>query len=276
MPAPKTRFHAWDWIFSPAARLGRQVRLPLERVGSAAWLMSRVVRGLFRLRLDQLDVVYRILRMQVKFTALDALLLTVVTALLMGGITLIQVFGQLSSYGAEDYLSKLLARLVIRELGPLLVGVIVIGRSGTAVAAEMASMKLSGEVDALVAMGMNPVQFLLVPRMLGGMISVFSLIVFFDAAALLGGFVLAWLLLPTLSFASFLAGLEGVIGIRELAITLLKGLLFGGTIPVLCAAYGLRVKRSATEVPQAVTKGVVASLLMMFLADALLSLALYG
>lgn len=276
MSAPKTRFHAWDWIFSPAARLGRQVRLPLERVGSAAWLMSRVVRGLFRLRLDQLDVVYRILRMQVKFTALDALLLTVVTALLMGGITLIQVFGQLSSYGAEDYLSKLLAKLVIRELGPLLVGVIVIGRSGTAVAAEMASMKLSGEVDALVAMGMNPVQFLLVPRMLGGMISVFSLIVFFDAAALLGGFVLAWLLLPTLSFASFLAGLEGVIGIRELAITLLKGLLFGGAVPVLCAAYGLRVKRSATEVPQAVTKGVVASLLMMFLADALLSLALYG
>ena len=262
-------------ILTLAARLGRQVRLPLEKVGSAAWLIGRVLRGFFSLRLDQLGVIYGVVRMQVRFTALDALPLTVVTAVLMGGITLIQVFGQLSTYGAEDYLSQLLAKLVIRELGPLLVGVIVIGRSGTAIAAEMASMKLSGEVDALIATGMNPIQYLLVPRMLGGMISVFTLIVFFDAAALLGGFLLAWLRLP-LSFTSFLSGLNGVIGVRELAITLLKAVLFGGAIPLLCASYGLRVERSATEIPQAVTKGAVASLLMVFLAGALLSAALYG
>jgi phospholipid/cholesterol/gamma-HCH transport system permease protein len=262
-------------ILTLAAGLGRQVRLPLERVGSAAWLMTHVVRGFLALRLDQLGVILRIVRMQVKFTAVDALPLTVVTAVLLGGITLIQVFGQLSTYGAEHYLSQLLAKLVIRELGPLLVGVIVIGRSGTAIAAEMASMKLSGEVDALIATGLNPIQFLLVPRMLGGMVSVFSLIVFFDAAALLGGFFLAWLRLP-LSFAFFLGGLGEVIGAQELAITLLKGLVFGGAIPLLCAAYGLRVQRSTTEIPQAVTRGAVASLLLVFLAGALLSVALYG
>jgi phospholipid/cholesterol/gamma-HCH transport system permease protein len=262
-------------ILTLAAQLGRQIRLPLERIGSAAWLMTRVVRSFFSLRMDQLGVIHRVVRMQVKFTALDALPLTVVTALLLGGITLIQVFGQLSTYGAEDYLSQLLAKLVLRELGPLLVGVIVIGRSGTAIAAEMASMKLSGEVDALIATGMNPIQYLLVPRMLGGMISVFTLIVFFDAAALLGGFFLAWLRLP-LSFDSFLSGLNAVIGVRELAITLLKGVVFGGAIPMLCASYGLRVQRSATEIPQAVTKGAVASLLLVFLAGALLSVALYG
>lgn len=262
-------------ILTLAARLGRQVRLPLETVGSAAWLMLRVVRSCFGLRLDQFGVIHQVVRMQVKFTALDALPLTVITAVLMGGITLIQVFGQLSTYGAEDYLSHLLAKMVIRELGPLLVGVIVIGRSGTAIAAEMASMKLNGEVDALIATGMNPLQYLLVPRMLGGMISVFTLIVFFDAAALLGGFFLAWLRLP-LSFAYFLSGLSGVIGVKELAITLLKGIVFGGAIPLLCASYGLRVKGSSTEIPQAVTKGAVASLLMVFLAGALLSVALYG
>jgi phospholipid/cholesterol/gamma-HCH transport system permease protein len=262
-------------ILTLAARLGRQVRLPLEKIGSAAWLMTRVIRGFFGLRLDQFGVIYQVVRMQVRFTALDALPLTMVTALLMGGITLIQVFGQLSSYGAEGYLSQLLAKLVIRELGPLLVGVIVIGRSGTAIAAEMASMKLSGEVDTLIATGMNPIQYLLVPRMLGGVISVFTLIVFFDATALLGGFLLAWSRLP-LSLASFLNGLGGVIGARELAITLLKGIAFGGAIPLLCASYGLRVSRSATEIPQAVTKAAVASLLMVFFAGALLSAALYG
>ena len=258
-----------------AARLGRRVRLPLEWIGSTAWLAGQIVRGLLGLRLDQLGVIRGIVRMQVKFTALDALPLTLVTALLMGGITLIQVFGQLSGLGAESYLSQLLAQIVIRELGPLLVGVIVIGRSGTAIAAEMASMKLGGEVDTLIATGVNPIQFLLVPRVLGGIISVFTLIVFFDATALLGGFFLAWLRLP-LSLHFFLNALGDAIGAKELAITLLKGLVFGGAIPLLCASYGLRVKRSTTEIPQAVTKAAVASLLTVFLAGAVLSAVLYG
>ncbi len=275
MPAIDAPHQPTGRIMPLAARLGRRIRLPLEKVGSATWLLAQVLRGFLGLRLDQLRVIHQLTALQIRFTALDALPLTVVTALLLGGITLIQVFGQLSTYGAEDYLSQLLAKLVIRELGPLLVGVIVIGRSGTAIAAEMASMKLSGEVDALIALGMNPLQFLLVPRILGGVISVFTLIVFFDGAALLGGFFLAWLRLP-LSFPSFLAGLSEVIGVRELAITLLKGIVFGTAMPLLCASYGLRVLHSATEIPQAVTKGAVASLLMVFLAGALLSVALYG
>lgn len=257
-----------------AAQLGRGIRLLLEGTGSIAWLAAQTGKGLLSLRLDQCGVIYQVMRMQVRFTALDALPLTVVAAILMGGITLLQVFGQLSTYGAEAYLSQLLAKLVIRELGPLLVAVIVIGRSGTAIAAEMASMKLSGEVDALTATGLNPIQFLLVPRLLGGMISMFTLIVFFDMAALLGGFALARLRLP-LSLPAFLDSLGRVIGVRELAITFLKGVVFGGAVPLLCASFGLRVRHSATEIPQAVTKAVVASLLMVFLAGSLLSVALY-
>ncbi len=275
MPATEAATQHRGRILIPAARLGKGVRLPLERIGSAAWLMAQVIRSLFRLRREQFQVLRRVLRLQVKFTALEALPLTMIAALLMGGITLIQVFGQLSTYGAEDYLSQLLAKLVIRELGPLLVGVIVIGRSGTAIAAEMASMKLSGEVDALIATGVNPIQYLLVPRMLGGIVAVFSLIIFFDATALLGGFIVAWWRLP-LSLTSFMDALGGVIGAKELAITFLKALVFGGSIPLLCASYGLRVKRSTTEIPPAVTKAAVASLLMVFLIGGLLSAALYG
>ncbi len=258
-----------------AALVGAQARLPLARLGSLAWLAARVFRSLLALRPDQFGLVYEVVRMQVRFTALDALPLTLITAFLMGGITLIQVYGQLSGFGAENYLSQLLAKLVIRELGPLLVGVIVIGRSGTAIAAELASMKINGEVDALCAMGVNPVQFLLVPRILGGVLSVFTLIVFFDATALLGGFMLAWSRMP-LSLSYFLHALSDTIGGRELAITLLKSIVFGGSIPLLCAFYGLRVWQSTTEIPQAVTKAAVASLLVVFLAGALLSVALYA
>ncbi len=275
MPAIDASHRPPGRILSLAAHLGGHVRRTLERVGSAGWLMTRVVRAFFGLRLHQLGVIHRVVRMQVRFTALDALPLTLITALLLGGITLIQVFGQLSSYGAESYLSQLLAKLVIRELGPLLVGVIVIGRSGTAIAAEMASMKLSGEVDALVAMGVNPLQYLLVTRMLGGILSVFCLIVYFDAMALLGGFLLAWSRLP-LSFPAFLTALRDVIGAQELTITFLKAIVFGGATPLLCASYGLRVKSSTTEIPQAVTRAAVASLLMLFVSGALLSAIFYG
>ncbi|HQL47251.1 MAG TPA: ABC transporter permease [Holophaga sp.] len=256
-------------------RLGAAPRKFLQGLGSAAWLAGLAFRQLLRLRMDQVGVVAEQTLLQVRFTALQALPLTLLAALLLGGITLLQVFGQLSSFGAEAYLSQLLARLVIRELGPLLVGIIVIARSGTAIAAEMASIQLSGEVDALSATGVDPVQFLLVPRVLGGMISVFTLVVFFDAAALLGGFAVAALRVE-LSLPFFLEALGQALGGRELAITAAKALLFGALVPLLCAGFGLRVGRSSTEIPQAVTRAAVISLVSVLLASAFLSVALYG
>lgn len=272
-PLPSQAITRWPVFF--AARLGARVRRALQKVGSITWLGAQTLRGFLSLRTDQFRVIYEVVRMQVRFTALDALPLTLLTALLLGGITLIQVFSQLSGLGVEHYLSQLMAKLVIRELGPLLVGVIIVGRSGTAIAAEMAAMRLNGEVDSLYAMGVNPIQFLLVPRILGGILSVFTLIVLFDATALLGGFLVAWTRIP-LSLPFFLQALGESIGPKELAITFLKSVAFGGGIPFLCAFCGLQVKRSSTELPQAVTRAAVASLLTLFLVGSILSVAIYG
>ncbi len=257
------------------APLGGGLRTWLARLGSAAWLGGVCLRQLFGLRTDQFGVVFDQTRLQVRFTALEALPLALLASLLLGGITLIQVYGQMSAFGAEAYLSQLLAQLVIRELGPLLIGVIVIGRSGTAIAAEMASTQLSGEVDALSAMGVNPTHYLLLPRILGGVISVFTLVVIFDAAALLGGFLVAWSRFP-LSPSFFMQALGEAIGWRELTITFAKSVLFGSLIPLICASSGLRVRRSSTEIPQAVTAAAVSSLVAIFLMGAFLSVLIYG
>lgn len=245
------------------------------RLGSGAWLGWICFRHLLSLRKYQLGIVAEQTQLQVRFTALDALPLVLLTALLLGGITLIQVFAQMSAFGAEAYLSQLLAQLVIRELGPLLVSVIVIGRSGTAIAAEMALMKLSGEVDTLFATGVDPIQYLLLPRILGGVIATFSLIVIFDATALLGGFLLAWSRLP-LSPRFFFHALGNAIQWPELIITFAKATLFGGLIPLICLSSGLRVKSSSTEIPQAVTAAAVFSLVTVFLVGAFLSVIVYG
>jgi phospholipid/cholesterol/gamma-HCH transport system permease protein len=257
------------------APLGGGLRTWLARLGSVAWLSWVCFRQMLGLRTDQLGVIFDQTKLQIRFTALDALPLALLTSLLLGGITLIQVYSQMSAFGAEAFLSQLLAQLVIRELGPLLIAVIVIGRSGTAIAAEMASIKLSGEVDALCAMGVNPTQYLLLPRILGGMVSVFSLIVIFDAVALLGGFLVAWSRFP-LSPTFFMHALGEAIGWRELAISFVKAQAFGALIPLICASSGLRVKRSSTEIPQAVTAAAVSSLVAVFLMGAFISVLIYG
>lgn len=263
------------WSAQAAGRLGARVIAFFSRLGALSRLSFLCLQGLLRLRGEQLRLVMEVTRTQIRFTALDALPLCLFAALLIGAITLLQVFGQLSGFGVERYLSQILAKLVIRELGPLFVGIVVISRSGTAIATEVATIQLSGQLDAMRVNGVDPVRYLLVPRLLGCVISVFSLIVFFDAVALLGGFLVAWLRLP-LSFAFFLGALGQAIGPRELAATFLKALFFGAAIPLISTTYGLRVRRSSTEVPQAVTKAAVASLGVLLLSGAVLSVLIYG
>jgi phospholipid/cholesterol/gamma-HCH transport system permease protein len=258
-----------------ACTLGARVRHAFGLLGSVSWLLGRCVRSCVRLSREQRRVIREVTRIQIRFTALDALPLCFFTALLLGGITLLQVFGQLSLYGVERHISQILAQLVIRELGPLMVGILVIVRSGTAMATEMATRKLSGELDALYVSGVDPVPYLLVPRLLGGVISVFSLVILFDTVALLGGFLVARLRLPV-SFAFFLGALGEAIGQRELTATFLKCLAFGVTIPLVCTSYGLRVRRSTTEIPQAVTKASVVSLAVLLLSGAILSVLIYA
>jgi phospholipid/cholesterol/gamma-HCH transport system permease protein len=251
------------------------VRLAFAQLGSLSWLLAQGAKGLLRLRPEQVRVVREVTRMQIRFTALDALPLCLLTAILLGGVTLLQVFGQLSAFGVERDLSQIMAQLVIRELGPLMVGILVLTRSGTAIAAEMASRKLSGELDALYVCGVDPIRYLLLPRLLGGVISVFSLVILFDTVALLGGFLVAWLRMP-LSLTFYLDALGEAIGRRDLIATFTKCLVFGTAIPLICTSYGLRVKRSTTEIPQAVTKASVMSLLVLLLSGALLSVLIYA
>ena len=258
-----------------ATRLGAGVVAGFARVGHVARLLFLCLQGTFRLKGEQVRLVWEVTRTQIRFTALDALPLCVFTALLIGATTLLQVFGQLSGFGVESYLSQILAKLVIRELGPLLVGIVVISRSGTAMATEMANNQLNGQLDALRANGVDPVRFLLVPRLLGCVISVFALIIVVDTVALMGGFMVACLRLP-LSFSFFLDALGQAIGPRELAATFFKGIVFGTAIPIICTSYALQVRRSSTELPQAVTKAAVGSLVFLLLSGAILSMFIYA
>ena len=256
------------------ARLGAPVRGFLEFLGDQAHLVLRTLRAAFGLRAGRLAAVGGQTGLQVRFTGLDAWVLVAGTALLLGAVTLIQAFSQLSGLGAENYIGTLMVLIVLRELGPLLTAVLVIGRSSTAIAAELGAMQLNGEVDALAIHGVDPYQYLLLPRWLGVLVSVFALVVFFDAAALGGGFLVARLKYG-ITAGFFMESVRQALSNLDFTATLLKVFFFSGAITFHACHFGLRVQRSQTEIPQAVTKTVVSALVAVFVIDGLIAALFY-
>ena len=256
------------------ARLGAPVRGFLEFLGDQAHLVLRTLRHALLLRMGQLGVVGGQTKLQIRFTGLDALWLVSGTALLLGAVTLIQAFSQLSGLGAENYIGVLMVLIILRELGPLLTAVLVIGRSSTAIAAELGAMQLNGEVDALAVHGVNPYQYLLLPRWLGVLISVFLLVVFFDTVALAGGLLVAKLKYGV-TFGFYMESVRQSLSNRDFLATLLKVVLFAGAITFHACHFGLRIQRSQTEIPQAVTKTVVSALVAVFALDGFIAALFY-
>jgi phospholipid/cholesterol/gamma-HCH transport system permease protein len=211
---------------------------------------------------------------QVLFTGVDALPLIAIVALAIGGISIIQSLTFLPRFGGESFIGNILITVIVRELGPLLTGFIVIGRSGTAITTEIGNMVVSHEIEALESMGIDPVRYIVLPRIFGMTASLVSLNIYFDIFAILGGFFVSKLVLVT-SFIPFLHRLLESVVLSDLTISLLKGFIFGILISLTSSYRGFSVKTSSTEVPQMTTKGVVNSITALFLADGLITFIYY-
>jgi phospholipid/cholesterol/gamma-HCH transport system permease protein len=213
----------------------------------------------------------RVLMLQVRFTAVDAMPIIAGLALLIGFLVIAQAQAQAVRFGVSEALGQLLATILVRELGPLFAAIIVVARSGTAIASELATARVMGEVTALEALGVDPVQYLVIPRLAGCAVSVALLAVYFDFIAIIGGmFATSWL--AQLSPADYLESLRMGMSTWDVPLVLLKGALFGlGTAGVCCWA-GLRAARTPTAIPQSVTRGVVIAMVYVFAVTALFTI----
>ena len=217
---------------------------------------------------------FRVTLQQVYFTGLEALPFLGLLALLLGSTVIVQSLPQLQGVGALALIGKILVISIVRELGPLIAAMVVITRSGTAMAAQMATNRVTGEVEALEAMGVDIVRYLVVPRVLGCMISLFCMILFFDAIALFGGFLVASAQL-TMPFEIYLKYIFESIAPLDLYISLCKSLLFGLVIALFSCYHGLRAQRASYEVPQVARSGVVQSMFFVFVTSAATSAFFY-
>ena len=222
--------------------------------------VGRIAGSLKRLRLPSVvRHVYETGLTAVPIVSLIAFLIAVIVAYIGAQ--------QLRKFGGEIFVVDLVTVSVLRELGVLLTAIIVAGRSGSAFAAEIGAMKLNDEVDALRAMGMDPVEVLVLPRIFGLVIALPILTIVADAMGLVGGAVLSWYLVD-IPFGQYVERVQGSISEYTFWVGMIKAPVFAVLIALVGTLRGMQVRTSSRELGRLTTEAVVQSIFLVILADA--------
>jgi phospholipid/cholesterol/gamma-HCH transport system permease protein len=185
---------------------------------------------------------------------------------LVGMIMALQSAYQLRAYAAIDLVASLVAVSISRELAPLLVAIIVAGRFGSAIAAELGTMRVSNEIDALEVMGIDPTSFLVVPRLVALLFTVPCLTVFADLIGILGGLFVGVGVLD-LGLGSYLEDTVDSLVLQDVFTGLVKSVAFAAIIGLVGCHQGLSTRGGAEQVGRATTSAVVRSIVLVIFAD---------
>jgi phospholipid/cholesterol/gamma-HCH transport system permease protein len=202
----------------------------------------------------------------------EALPITGLLSFLMGIVIAYQGAEQLQRFGANIYVADLVGLSMVRELSPMLTAIIVAGRSGSAYTAEIGTMKVTEEIDALRTIGVGPVELLVLPKMLALIIALPLLTVFTDVTGVLGGMVMARAQLDV-SFDTFFDRLDDAISLTSFLIGIGKAPVFAIIIALVGCYQGFQVTGSADSVGRQTTVSVVQSIFLVIVTDALFSIA---
>ncbi len=211
---------------------------------------------------------------QLFFMAYKSYPITCLLVFLIGVTIALTSAAQLRLYGADIYLADLVGYGMLRELVPLMVGIILAGKVGAAVAAELSTMTVLEEVDALKTMGVVPEKFLMVPRLVAVTLAVPLLVALADFVGIGGGILVARFSLGIVPSA-FIREMQTAVGLGDFLIGLEKSLVFGWAVIVGSGYKGLTVGRSAGEVGRATTESVVLSVSLIILIDCIFAIILY-
>lgn len=206
-------------------------------------------------------------------TGVDALPIICLISFLLGLIMAFMSSVQLKQFGANIYVASLVGLAMVRELGPIMTAIIVAGRSGSAFAAEIGTMKISEEVDALFTMGFDPTRFLVVPKLIASVVVVPMLTLFSDLFAILGGLLVGVSMLD-LTTSSYMTQTMKTLSAFDFSLGILKSAVFAVIICWIGCLRGFQVRGGAAAVGQATTSAVVSSIFLIILVDSLFSVIL--
>ncbi|HZC46429.1 MAG TPA: MlaE family lipid ABC transporter permease subunit [Candidatus Acidoferrum sp.] len=203
---------------------------------------------------------------QLRFIGADSLFLIILIGGFTGMVLGLQGYNTLRRFGSDSALGTVVALSLVRELGPVLAALMIAARAGSAMAAELGSMQATEQIDALTVMAINPVQYLVSPRMLAGVISFPLLTTVFDVVGIFGGYMIGVGLMGAPSGAYF-NNIAAYMSGHDIMTGLCKALVFGVVVMWVCCYKGYHAERMATGVSRATTEAVVLSSVLILAFD---------
>lgn len=259
-PGPK-RVGTLDHLGRAAAEISRNGLQVLDFIGNLSRSLVRLARRPREARWSDLPLLS-------ERAGADGLPITLLINFLVGLIIALQSAMQMQRFGAEIFVADLVGLSITRELGPLMTAILVAGRSGAAFAAELGTMRVNEEVDALSALRIDPLAYLVVPRVLALVLVVPILTLLGDLVGIGGGLVVATFSLD-LGWETYLRRVAGAVGMSDVVVGLLKSVAFGATIALVACQRGLATRGGATGVGRSTTSAVVTILFLLIVLDAL-------
>ncbi len=254
-----------DLALRGAGYVGGRVGDAFAEIGRVTLLLVDMVRVVAR-RVPKA----RLLVEQMEAIGVQSLWLVIVVSLFTGGVAAVQAAYQFSNVVPLRYLGSVILRSVVIELGPVLTALVVGGRVGASIAAELGTMKVTEQIDALAAMGINPVRYLVVPRVVAATIMLPVVTIYADAIAVFGGYVVSVTSLGV-STHMYLTSVRDYFYLRDLISGLFKAMFFGAIIGTMGCHSGFRTEGGAEGVGRATTNAVVSSCVLVLVLDYVLA-----
>lgn len=235
-------------------------------------LIGAVTTDLLRLLVNPARAPWREISANLYRTGAQALGITALLGFLIGVVLSFLSSNQLKTFGADVFIVNILGVSIVRELGPVLAAVLVAGRSGSSMTAQLGVMRVTQELDAMSVMGIPQVSRLILPKIVALAIGLPLLIIWTDAVALVGGMVAAHAELG-LSYRYFIDALPGAVPVANLYLGLGKGVVFGVLIALLACHYGLRIRPNTESLGAGTTSSVVTAITIVIIVDAMFAVA---
>ena len=257
------------WLLTPISGMGR---VPLSVTGDMGRMGIFLAQALFYTFAPPLKF-FRVLK-QIHFIGYGSVLVIVLTGAFTGMVLGFQGYYTLSRVGSTAFLGPMVALSLLRELGPVMAALMVTGRAGSAVTAELGIMRNTEQIDALVILGLSPYRYLVVPTFLAALISVPLLTAIFNVVGILGGYLIGGKLLGVNS-GTYFGSMSDYVDAKDVLAGLYKSICFGGLIAWVCCYKGYTAGYGAEGVSRATTQAVVLSSVLILVFDYFLTSVLF-
>ncbi len=268
--ADAVREAAEEGLTTAAGSVGKGLLDWLAEVGAVSRFLARFSGKLHRAPRRGPNLVVA----QMIGIGIDSLPLVLVTSLFVGAVAAVQAAYQMQDYIPLRFIATVVGKSVVIELGPVLTALVVAGRVGASIAAELGTMRVTEQIDAMEAMAIDPIEYLVVPRVLAGLVMLPVLTVFADALAIYGAYIVATLAIGV-GHQDFINGLRMFFNTVDVTGGLVKALVFGYTITAMGCYYGFETHGGAEGVGRATTKAVVASSVLILIGDYILAAVIF-